>query len=503
VRNDSLSGQSISRMRIEFADTLLPDLVFDPTGLAGDTAKNCLTANTGAAETGFVAPTDPCTTPFSVPYELGYKAIDVYFTDFDPGETFGFAADADPTSIRGTTGQGGDSTGSVSGLELTGADVTIWFDDGTQTFGETFRRPNSSSGSENVIKANPPPAPTIAALGVQAPATVASSAQTMRVTGPVGAAVRLLRVQAELGLNGGTGYDLDPYEANSAVAVAESSGTIGAGGFVDIPVTLTRTSDSSDLNYFAAVIVANDASGQTGLLSNVIVLEYVPPATGVQIDSASLRSVCSGTAADSITISGVPVGSQANRILVATVGAEENDGDCNLNLASATASYGGALMTKAVTRVSDTSSWRACNAIFYLLNPPTGTANVVINFPTTTASAIDNRHAGALVLFNAAQHTPEATASAGVDANTNPVNTAITPLTTGGLVVDIITRGNTGSFTTTQAGQVEQWDLSCTSSSSATSVKPVTAGGQQTLLGWNHSNPNRYAHSLAAFGPAP
>jgi len=153
-----------------------------------------------------------------------------------------------------------------------------------------------------------------------------------------------------------------------------------------------------------------------------------PPTGNVAVDAASVRTACVGTAGDSITISGVPVGSQADRILVVTVGAEENNGDCNLGLASASATYGGLVMSKAVNRVSNTSSWRACNGIFYLLNPPTGTADVVINFPTTagtgTAAPIDNRHAGALVIYNAAQQAPETTATAGANANTNPVNTA-------------------------------------------------------------------------------
>jgi hypothetical protein len=504
IRNDSPSGQSITQARIEFAGTLLPDLVFDPAGTAGDTAANCLVPGNGAATTGFITPANLCTTPYSVPYELGFRAIDVFFTDFDPGETFQFAADADPTSIRGTTGQGGDSTGSVSGLELTGANVTVWFDDASQVSGELFRIPSSLSGSSNIANTTVLAAPTIDALGVSEPATVTSASQTIRVSGPAGASVRLMRVQAEMGFNGGSGYDIDPFEGNSAVAVGENAATIGGGGFVDIPVTLTRTSDSSDLNYFAAVVVNSDLSGQTGTVSNVVVLEYVPSGT-VQVDSGSLRSACEGTAADTITVPSVPVGSQTNRVLVVSVGAEEDNADCNLGLASATATYGGVAMSKATNAVSNTTgTWRACNGIFYLLNPPTGSADVVVTLPTTTGTPIDNRHVGAFVLFGAAQQAPEATASAGANLSTNPVNTAITPLTVGAAIVDISTRGNTGSFTTTQSGQVEQWDVSCgtTGSSSAGSIKPVTGAGQ-TTLGWSHTNANRYAHALAAFAPAP
>jgi len=105
------------------------------------------------------------------------------------------------------------------------------------------------------------------------------------------------------------------------------------------------------------------------------------------------------------------------------------------------------------------------------------------------------------VLFNAAQEAPEVTATAGAEATTNPVNTDITPLTVGGVIVDVITQGNTGTFTTNQAGQTEQWEQSCTSSASAGPVKIVT-GAAQTTMGWSRTNPNRFSHSLATFKPA-
>ena len=129
---------------------------------------------------------------------------------------------------------------------------------------------------------------------------------------------------------------------------------------------------------------------------------------------------------------------------------------------------------------------------------------LVITFPATTGTAIDNRHAGAFVLFDAAQQAPQVTATAGANTGTNPVNTNISPSTGGSMIVDVSTRGNLGSFTTTQTGQTELWDQSCGNlgSSSAGSVKPVAAAGQ-TTLGWSHTNANRYAHALAAFAPAP
>ena len=132
------------------------------------------------------------------------------------------------------------------------------------------------------------------------------------------------------------------------------------------------------------LVGASPAAAQRAVVAPRASLLFASAPSVVEADTSGIRPTYWKEGA---ILTGVPVGSQADRILVVTVGAEENDGDCDLALGSASATYGGIVMSKAVTRVSNTSSWRACNAIFYLLNPPTGTANVVVNFPTTTASA--------------------------------------------------------------------------------------------------------------------
>jgi hypothetical protein len=185
-----------------------------------------------------------------------------------------------------------------------------------------------------------------------------------------------------------------------------------------------------------------------------------------------------------------------------TVGAKEDDTDCDLNHATASVSYAGVPMARAVATRSDTSNWRACNGIFYLHNPPVGTANVTITFPSTTAgNLIDSRQAGAFLLRNVAQQPPQAIKTAGADRTTNPVITSIQTSSSGAWVVDVITQGNTGTFTPTEAGQVKRTEQSCTGSSNATSTKEVAAPAT-TSLGWSHSLPKRYAHSLAAFARA-
>ncbi len=221
----------------------------------------------------------------------------------------------------------------------------------------------------------------------------------------------------------------------------------------------------------------------------------------IEIDASSIRSVCGGEPGDTLVIPDVPVGGQANRALIVTVGAEEGDADCDLGHADASVTYAGLTLTKAVTTVSDTSGWRACNGIFYLLSPPPGTADVAVTFPSNAGDQIDSRHAGAVVLYNVEQQEPEATESNGANATTNPVNTNVTTLADNAWVVDVFSQGNVGVASTTQADQVGRWQESCDTSGSATSTQEVPTAGV-TTVGWDYTRPRRYAHSVMVVAPA-
>ena len=189
ITNDSAEGVNIRSVSIDLRGSILPDMVFDPDGTAGDKAAKCFSADTGAADVGLVAPADPCSSPFSSPRDNGYDIITLDFNDFDPGETFRFSVDVDPTSIQGTSGQGGGSSGSVSGVELTGALVTVTFDEGAVRSGHLFRAPGSSSEGRNIFKNGAPSAPSIQAVGISSPASTTDNTQTIRVTGSPGASV--------------------------------------------------------------------------------------------------------------------------------------------------------------------------------------------------------------------------------------------------------------------------------------------------------------------------
>ncbi len=243
ITNNSTGGLQINKVTIDLATAVLPDMVFDPIGAGGDATASCFTANTGATEVGLVAPVDPCTSPFSQPRNGGFYQMSLDFTEFDSGEFFAFTTDIDPNSIQGVAGAG--AAGSVSGYELIGATVTITFSDDS-TLINTIYEDGSLGGGQTIVASDIPVAPSISMVGVgQGPATVNELDQTVRVTGTPGDVVSLLVMDSRLFIasNDPPFNVADPtYYGNEAMSGKELyTGLIGAGGTLDIPVTLLQT----------------------------------------------------------------------------------------------------------------------------------------------------------------------------------------------------------------------------------------------------------------------
>lgn len=272
VENTSTNAQKITSVTFDLSSAILPDMVFDPTGSAGDKTGKVFTADQGSSLTGFQS------APFESPHngsdgDDGYDAVTATFNDFDPGETFAFSIDVDPTSIKGVSAPGPGESGSVSGVELTGATVTVDFDDGSSYETQLFRVDGSVSASAANAIFELPAAPSISVPGsATLKSKVGDLDQTIRVSGEIGLQVRLLVVEAALFLPTDGGYDIDAFEANSVLAIQEFSQAIGGGGFADFDVTLGKSQAEGGINY--AVAVFEDAEGNTGALSDVVVLDY-------------------------------------------------------------------------------------------------------------------------------------------------------------------------------------------------------------------------------------
>ena len=269
IKNNSTNGEKIEKVTIDLSTSIFPDLVFDPNGVAGDPVGKGFTPDslggTGLVKGNFIKLHDD-----------GYDALEIYFNDFDPGETFTFSADVDPTSVRGLPQPGPKDSGSVSGLELIGTEVTVDFDNNATYTGQTYRLPGTKDGSQAVVKSNLPPKLAVEILGLSPlPAVISELNQTVRISGTPGEEVALLAIEAGLFLDDYDGFDIDPFEANSAIRVEEKSATIGANGYVDIAIalkdSLKDSKNNGGINHLVAV--AKDSQGNTGLLSDVQIVD--------------------------------------------------------------------------------------------------------------------------------------------------------------------------------------------------------------------------------------
>lgn len=285
LSNTSTGNVQITSVSIDLSTSILPDNVFDPVGTGGDATASCFTPNSGATAVGLVVPTDACVDPFSVPRNGGYDVMSISFTEFDPAEQFFFTVDVDPNSIQGVPGAGG--AGAVSGLELTGATITLTFSDGSTVVSSLYED-GSLGGGQAVVSANAPATPAISAVGITtSPSCVATANQTIEVSGTPGANVSLMVVDSRLYIQSGAApFNVpDPtFYANEAMAKALYTGVVGPTGTVQIPVTLLETtgtpsgSPDGGLNYIVAVLSDGPyaVDQQVSMTSNVLVLKVDP-----------------------------------------------------------------------------------------------------------------------------------------------------------------------------------------------------------------------------------
>jgi hypothetical protein len=263
----------LTSVSFDLSESAIPDAVFDPDGTAGDQTAKGLSIDSGESATGVVSTADGDV--FSQPHDGdsadGYDVLTVEFTDFNPGETVTFSTDIDPTTIKGASTTGG--AGSVSGLELSGSAVTVV--SSSATVSNDLFTDGSDGGAQSSATDDIPSAPALGVEGVSLSstdfpahqaATVSSASQTLTLSGPAGATVELLTIEASLPPS--DGYDLDAYEGDSAEVVSTQTVTLDENGEATVSVSLSE----SNLNYFQAAVQNGD--GDTGEVSGTVVLDY-------------------------------------------------------------------------------------------------------------------------------------------------------------------------------------------------------------------------------------
>ncbi|MEO1792442.1 MAG: Calx-beta domain-containing protein, partial [Cyanobacteria bacterium J06629_19] len=155
---ENVGDKKITKVELDVTETLYPDSVFDPFGVAGDTVSKPLTINTNGG-TGVVTPSNA--SYIGTGGTAGFEGIELIFDEavdggFEPGDSLGFSVDMDPNSIAGAQVATLDSgttpvwhVGAVSGAELIGSTVTVTFADGT-TATSQLQGNNNQAGSQTL-----------------------------------------------------------------------------------------------------------------------------------------------------------------------------------------------------------------------------------------------------------------------------------------------------------------------------------------------------------------
>lgn len=278
IENLSTGGQQIQSVKIDLSTAIFRDAVFDPTGTAGDPVSKAFHPDSATGGVSGVSGSN--TRPHNgTDSQDGYDELDITFAAFPTGGVFTFSIDVDPTTVKGAPQPGPGDSASVGGLELIGSTVEVFFSDGSVHRTRLGRVEASVDGSYGWLRADKPPKPGISIVGHASPLTTNQS-ESIRVAGPAGKNVSLVTVEGALYLSGvpNGGYDVDPYEFNTAIKVSELTGVIGPAGYIDFTVTPTKTNAEAGYNVISAVL--SDDADVKGPASDAVLLVFDPNATG-------------------------------------------------------------------------------------------------------------------------------------------------------------------------------------------------------------------------------
>ncbi|MEL6159317.1 MAG: malectin domain-containing carbohydrate-binding protein [Cyanobacteria bacterium J06627_32] len=196
-------GKDIAQVEIDVTEAIFPDTVFDPFGLAGDSASKELTIDTNG-NTGVEATSN--TSYIGAGGDAGFEGLLLTFDEtvnggFNPGETLGFSIDMDPNSVRGTDKSqlnAGTSprwdAGGVSGAELIGSTFTVTFTDGSTATGQ-LQGANNQAGSKGLADQASPNgsvALTVNGLSAGGVGTYDASGPSVTISGPAGETARVV-----------------------------------------------------------------------------------------------------------------------------------------------------------------------------------------------------------------------------------------------------------------------------------------------------------------------
>src|SRR5438128_3227617 len=214
--------------------------------------------------------------------------------------------------------------------------------------------------------------------------------------------------------------------------------------------------------YYLGSSTAGSCSGRCDILTTAAVL-------GIAVDNLATSAV-STDSSGLVTIS-FTVGTGANRLLI--VGGTVD------NFVITGVTYGGTALTQAV---ADTQ--KPTGSIWYLVNPPSGTASVVVTSTPSKGAIVG------VISFNGVdQTTPIPTTAKNDNANgaTSPATVSITNANANSWVMDVVGSGDLHGFTN-GASTTTQWNVINSGNSGASSTKGPLSASTVTNFSWTLGN---------------
>ncbi|TMP99231.1 MAG: hypothetical protein E6K99_05470, partial [Thaumarchaeota archaeon] len=228
--------------------------------------------------------------------------------------------------------------------------------------------------------------------------------------------------------------------------------------------------------YYLGSSTAGSCSGRCDILTTAAVL-------GIAVDNLATSAV-STDSSGLVTIS-FTVGTGANRLLI--VGGTVD------NFAITGVTYGGTALTQAV---ADTQ--KPTGSIWYLVNPPSGTASVVVTSTPSKGAIV-----GVISFTGVDQSTPIPTTATNDNANgrTSPATVSITNANANSWVMDLVGSGHIGGFTN-GASTTTQWNLdSGSTNAGASSTTGPLSPSTVTNFSWTLPTPDAWVDVAVEIKP--
>jgi hypothetical protein len=202
------------------------------------------------------------------------------------------------------------------------------------------------------------------------------------------------------------------------------------------------------------------------------------------------------TGVTSVTMTSYAVPDIKDRILFVTA----NEENANTTLITpTTATFNGVAMTRIAASTAMLTNNNSA-AIFYLINPPAVTGNIVVNYSGTATSAA----IFASVVNCLAQQAPEAFVTNSFTNATETgrtFSTSITTLTDNAFLIDSIASSNYGDFRTLEPDQLEpnSYGYSGGGTTQMAMGSRLVGPAGSHAMSWYHPTSSRFPHVVAAF----